>query len=102
VRDTLTVMVTRYGDERRLAFGQVAQLYDRVRPSYPPVVIDAVLDFVGSADRVRIVEVGAGTGNATTLLAQRGLAVLALEPDRAMAAVARGLRRLSPRRDPRE
>jgi SAM-dependent methyltransferase len=82
-------MIAKYRDEQRLAFGQVAQVYDRVRPSYPPVVVDAVLSFAGASDGRRILEVGAGTGKATTLLAQRGLAVLALEPDPAMAAVAR-------------
>lgn len=89
MRHTPAVMIARYGDEQRLAFGQVAQVYDRVRPSYPPVVIDAVLDFAGVRYDGRILEVGAGTGKATTLLADRGLAVLALEPDPAMAAVAR-------------
>jgi SAM-dependent methyltransferase len=37
----------------------------------------------------RVIEVGAGTGKATELLAQRGLHVLALEPSHEMAAVAR-------------
>ena len=33
-----------YEDEQRLAFGRVAELYDRARPSYPAAAIDAVLD----------------------------------------------------------
>jgi SAM-dependent methyltransferase len=48
-----------------------------------------VLGLAGVAAGRRVLEVGAGTGKATALFAQRGAAVLALEPDPAMAAVAR-------------
>jgi SAM-dependent methyltransferase len=79
----------RFRDEQRLAFGRVAQLYDRARPSYPAAAIDALLEYGGLAPGARIVEVGAGTGKATELLAARGLAVVAVEPSAEMAAVAR-------------
>ena len=74
--------------ERRLAFGDVAQLYDRARPSYPSELIDDVLAFSGAAPGDRALEVGAGTGKATVRFAERGLEVLALEPSPGMAAVA--------------
>jgi SAM-dependent methyltransferase len=79
----------RYRDEQRLAFGRVAELYDRARPSYPAAAIDAVLEYGALAPGARIVEVGAGTGKATELLADRGLDVLAIEPSAEMAALAR-------------
>ena len=78
-----------YADEQRLAFGRVAELYDRARPSYPAGAIDAVVSHGALAARADVVEVGAGTGKATALLAARGLNVLGLEPSREMAAVAR-------------
>jgi SAM-dependent methyltransferase len=78
-----------YADERRLAFGRVAQTYDEARPSYPPAAIDAVMRLAALAPPARILEVGAGTGKATELLAQRGFEVLALEPSPDMARVAR-------------
>jgi len=78
-----------YAPEQRLAFGRVAELYHRVRPSYPPAAIDAVIEFGRLTPPARILEVGAGTGKATALFAQRGLAVLALEPSAGMAAMAR-------------
>jgi hypothetical protein len=56
-------------EARRLAFGSVAELYDRSRPSYPPALVDDVLGLVGVAPRV--LEVGAGTGKATVLFAAR-------------------------------
>src|ERR1700712_1812259 len=69
-----------FRDEQRLAFGSVAELYDRARPSYPPGAIDDVVAHAGLQTGDTVLEVGAGTGKATVLLAQRGLGVLALEP----------------------
>lgn len=72
---------------RARVFGEVADLYDEHRPGYPAALYDAVLAAVPGA--ARALEAGAGTGKATLALAQRGLAVVALEPDPAMAACAR-------------
>ncbi len=76
-------------DRRRLSFGGVAELYDRSRPSYPRAVVDDVLEFAGADSSSRALEVGAGTGKATVLFAERGLDVVALEPSAEMASVAR-------------
>ena len=67
----------------------MAELYDRVRPSYPTALVDDVLEFAGANAGDRAVEVGAGTGKATILFAARGLQILALEPSPEMAAIAR-------------
>lgn len=74
--------------ERRLSFGSVAEQYDRHRPGYPPQLVDDVLTYAGTRAGDRALEVGAGTGRATLIFAQRGLKVTALEPDAGMAAVA--------------
>jgi SAM-dependent methyltransferase len=73
----------------RLVFGEVADLYDRHRPSYPPALIDDIIAGSGAAAGGRAVEVGAGTGKATAMVAARGVGVLAIEPSPAMAALAR-------------
>lgn len=78
-----------FADEQRLAFGRVAELYDRARPSYPGAAVDDVLSHAELAPGDRVLEVGAGTGKLTVLLAERGLEVTALEPSAEMAAVAR-------------
>src|SRR5262245_5208616 len=74
---------------QRLVFGEVAEDYERHRPDSP----DAVLAAPVAITRVRTggpaLEIGAGTGKATRRLLARGLDVTALEPDPAMAAVAR-------------
>lgn len=75
--------------EQRLVFGEVADLYDASRPSYPPQLIDDLLTAAPARDTTRVLEVGAGTGKATVLLAAAGARVLAIEPSAEMAAVAR-------------
>jgi SAM-dependent methyltransferase len=74
---------------RAESFGELAELYDRIRPSYPPALVQALLaDGPGS-----VLDVGCGTGIAGALLAERGCAVLGVEIDERMAerARARGL-----------
>ncbi len=73
--------------ERRLVFGSVAEHYDRHRPSYPPQLVDYVLAYAAAGPGDRALEVGAGTGIATRQFAARGLAITAVEPDSAMAAL---------------
>jgi SAM-dependent methyltransferase len=70
---------------RAMSFGGVAALYDRARPSYPPALIDALMAFTPR----RVLDVGCGTGKASRLLLERGCDVLGVEPDPAMAAIAR-------------
>ena len=67
----------------------MAELYDQARPSYPRAAVDAVIEFGQLAPAMRIVDVGAGTGKATVLFAERGLGVVGLEPSADMARVAR-------------
>lgn len=68
-------------------FGEVAELYDASRPTYPKELIDDLVAWAGEPPRA--LEIGAGTGKATRLMAQRGVSVVAVEPSAAMAAIAR-------------
>lgn len=75
--------------EQATVFGEVAELYDKARAGYSDELVDTVLEFAeGSPDDVSALEVGAGTGKATVAFAARGLGIVALEPDPAMASVA--------------
>ena len=74
--------------EQRLVFGEIAELYDRHRPAYPPALIDRVLGHSGLAAHAQILEVGCGTGQATRAFAERGYAITCLEPSPQMAALA--------------
>ncbi|MFR9795258.1 class I SAM-dependent methyltransferase [Streptomyces sp. MS06] len=71
---------------RARSFDAAAAQYAANRPSYPPALLDAVEDLAGRPlAGARVVDVGAGTGIATALLAARGARVLAVEPGGGMA-----------------
>jgi SAM-dependent methyltransferase len=70
---------------RALSFGVMAEAYERFRPGYPVELVDLVMTYAGRPVRTAL-EIGAGTGKATRLFAQRGVTVTATEPDAAMLA----------------
>jgi SAM-dependent methyltransferase len=70
---------------RALSFGAIADAYERYRPGYPAEMADLVLTYAGRPVLTAL-EIGAGTGKATRLFAQRGVVVTATEPDAAMLA----------------
>jgi SAM-dependent methyltransferase len=70
---------------RALSFGEMAEAYERFRPGYPVELFDLVMAYAGQPVLAAL-EIGAGTGKATRLFAQRGVAVTATEPDGAMLA----------------
>ncbi|WP_386143886.1 class I SAM-dependent methyltransferase [Streptomyces yanii] len=70
---------------RALSFGVMAEAYERFRPGYPVELFDMVMAYAGHPVLTAL-EIGAGTGKATRLLAQRGVRVTATEPDGAMLA----------------
>ena len=71
---------------RGLSFGSVAEHYERYRFGYPDELVDAVAHYAEAPLRFAL-EVGAGTGKATRVLASRGIDVTALEPDAGIAHV---------------
>jgi SAM-dependent methyltransferase len=63
-------------DRRELSFDSVADEYEQTRPTYPPALLDALpLD----ADAA-VLDLGAGTGKLTRVLAERYRDVTAVEP----------------------
>ena len=75
--------------ERGATFDEVAEIYDRTRPGYSEALIEDVLAFAGLSARARILDVGCGTGQATVPFAERGYAIVALEPGPNLARIAR-------------
>lgn len=65
-------------------FSDRVEDYKRFRPSYPAAAIDAILHRLGDPSRLIAADIGAGTGISTRLLADRGVRVLAVEPNAAM------------------
>jgi ubiquinone/menaquinone biosynthesis C-methylase UbiE len=73
----LTRVATDGGTRGRAdVFGQVAAVYERSRPGYPP---QAVIWLVGTTPR-RVLDLGAGTGKLTRALVAAGHDVVAVEP----------------------
>lgn len=68
---------------RALSFGTIAEAYERYRPGYPAQLFDLVMAYADRQIRTAL-EIGAGTGKATRVLAQWGVAVTATDPDQAM------------------
>ncbi|WP_411121912.1 methyltransferase domain-containing protein [Streptomyces sp. x-19] len=84
-------------DRERLrgTFTEDADLYDRIRPGYPPRMFDDLAELAGLAGPAaphpgpRMLEIGCGTGQATLPLAARGYRITAVELGAELAAVAR-------------
>jgi ubiquinone/menaquinone biosynthesis C-methylase UbiE len=62
------------------AFRGVAELYERARPGYPAEAVDHIVARLGLAPGRTAVDVAAGTGKLTRLLAASGARVIAVEP----------------------
>lgn len=76
--------------ELAATFDTVAELYEQARPGYPARLFDDLAAVAGlQATRARVLEVGAGTGQATRALLARAWRVVALEPGPRLATVAR-------------
>ncbi len=71
----------------RLSFNEAAEIYNTIRPSYPTAMFDSLFEILPSTPT--IIEVGPGTGQATTDLLSRGATVHAIEIGPSMAAALR-------------
>jgi SAM-dependent methyltransferase len=73
----------------RAGIDRAAEDYQRTRPVCPPRLFDDLIDRSGLKAGDRVIEIGCGTGQATVALAERGLAVAAVELGSELAAIAR-------------
>src|SRR3954470_5445434 len=70
--------------EGRHVFGPVAAAYAAVRPDYPERVFEVLRDRCGLGASSRVLEIGAGPGQATRRLAETAAHVVAVEPSEAV------------------
>src|SRR5690242_13493514 len=61
-------------------FSDVAEVYDRGRPGYPPEAVQIAARELRLSPRDRVADLGAGTGKLTATLVAAGLDVVAVEP----------------------
>jgi SAM-dependent methyltransferase len=69
-------------------FSDRAADYAKYRPSYPDEAIAILLEGLGNPSQLVAADIGAGTGISSRLLAQRGVRVIAIEPNEAMREAA--------------
>jgi SAM-dependent methyltransferase len=76
------------GSDSTARFSSRADAYAASRPSYPAAAIDALLRGLGRPQKLTVADIGAGTGIAARVLANRGVHICAIEPNAAMRAKA--------------
>ena len=69
-------------------FSTLATAYAAARPSYPLESVDVLIEGMGDPGALTVVDVGAGTGISSRLIAERGPLCIALEPNAKMRAAA--------------
>src|SRR5919201_5252030 len=69
------------------SFGAAAAEYERVRPEWPPAAVDRAAALLDLGPDAEVVDLAAGTGKLTRLLAERFGRVVAVEPDERMRAL---------------
>lgn len=85
--DAATVMaVDRRQEARRRSFNERAGEYRLARPPYPDEVYDLLATRCGLAPSSRVLEIGAGTGQATRVLLSLGAEVVVVEPGQDLVA----------------
>jgi SAM-dependent methyltransferase len=67
-------------EQRKSWYSSVAETYDRVRPKYPPALLDRAVELAETPKNGDIIEIGCGPGTATIALAQMGFSIVAVEP----------------------
>lgn len=73
----------------RETFDRAAERYDRTRPGYPDRLFHDLASLGGLPPNARILEIGTGTGQATSSLLERGYHVTGVELGANLAALAR-------------
>jgi ubiquinone/menaquinone biosynthesis C-methylase UbiE len=67
-----------------VGFEQAAAVYERIRPSYPPDAVAALVAHLGIGPGRRVLDLAAGTGKLTRLLVPTDAELVAVEPLAAM------------------
>lgn len=73
-------------DQRRLSFGRDPSAYTAGRPNYPLQIFDLLIRDCALGDACAVLEIGPGTGQATSVLLAAGASVVAVEPGPGLAS----------------
>jgi len=73
----------------RQTFDEAALLYNAARPRYPDALFSTLIDITNIGADATLLEIGAGTGQATQPLAQKGFKITAVELGQSLAEIAK-------------
>jgi len=73
-------------EKAAVGFNRAGDEYHKGRPEYPAESVNFIVDHLKLTPKTQIVEIGAGTGKFTKLLAEKGLDIVATEPVAGMRA----------------
>lgn len=65
--------------DKRIIFDEIVERYDTIRPEYPADLFHDILEFAHVENGKKAIEIGAGTGKATTPFLKAGYDVTAIE-----------------------
>ncbi len=83
------MLVPERSDRQAGSFDEVAELYDRARPGYPPQLMPDLSALAGLRSGSRVLEIGPGTGQLTVPLGEAGYQVVAVEVGPRLAEITR-------------
>lgn len=74
--------------ENHWSYTKHAKFYE-YRPNYAPKAIDVLKEYVGANKKkdFKVIDIGAGTGNLTIMLLERGMQTISVEPNDAMREI---------------
>lgn len=72
---------------KRNPWDEVAQVYEEIRPCYPDQLIQDIIDRAQLSANDRLLEIGAGTGKATLMFAEKGFQINCVEPGKNLADI---------------
>lgn len=79
-------MKTKLIKNSKTRFSETVKDYDKYRPSYPPRLIDWIINTAKITPPDMVVDIGCGTGIATRIFADRGFAAVGVDPNEDMLA----------------
>ncbi|MBU0460499.1 MAG: class I SAM-dependent methyltransferase, partial [Nanoarchaeota archaeon] len=73
----------------KTTFGNVSRIYEKSRVTYPEKLIEDIISFAKESKDAKILDVGCGSGQATSAFSKRGFSVLGVDVSRKLIDIAK-------------
>ncbi|MEO0394538.1 MAG: class I SAM-dependent methyltransferase [Cyanobacteria bacterium P01_A01_bin.137] len=81
LKQMIAAYANRQLEQRKTWYSKAAHAYNQARPSYPPSLVEQVIDLAQLSDKSAILEIGCGPGTATISFAPLGCSMVCIEPN---------------------